>query len=381
MKKKDLTAIAVLVVATLLGGASDAFSSRFILHPLEIEDYMLKDLGVVDFNDDNILDVFTTNCSGRQTLRLGDGAGGFGPNIISEWQLDHDLQFPGLEMSLQKPLIEAPGIYIYYYNQQLYIQAHNVREIAPISGTLITRPVFDVEWNRNFEVTISEVENSRGVIGCMAIFSTSAEGTLVLKGGIKSEAALSFSPNTPLGSIFVGSQGVNPPSSKFTLSLRDRHGMAWADYNGDGLLDVFIVDGGLGGSLTPRAATYKDELMQNVGTSFENAVDLSEITKDCGRGRQVAWVDFNRDGRLDLYLRNDHTPDRLFRQEPDGKFTDVAPALGLDLVDSGMAVWVDVDNNGYMDLLVAGNPNFLLFKNQARDLFYRIDPWSKPHGN
>src|SRR5208282_5500763 len=67
-----------------------------------------------------------------------------------------------------------------------------------------------------------------------------------------------------------------------------------------------------------------------------------------------AWNDFNQDGWPDLYVVNDFGRKNLYRNNRDGTFTDVAVDLGVDDVGAGMGVcWLDFDNDGREDLYVA----------------------------
>src|SRR5581483_10934621 len=75
-------------------------------------------------------------------------------------------------------------------------------------------------------------------------------------------------------------------------------------------------------------------------------------------GSGAALFDFDRDGRLDIYLLQNGGPgsrstNRLFRQGSDGRFTDVTAGSGLDIADRCMGVAVgDVNNDGWPDLFV-----------------------------
>lgn len=74
-----------------------------------------------------------------------------------------------------------------------------------------------------------------------------------------------------------------------------------------------------------------------------------------GQNRGIAVIDFDSDGWEDLYFTCLDGPNRLFRNQGDGTFSDVAPAAGLDYPGpSGAAVWGDLDNDGLPDL-VLGN--------------------------
>ena len=141
--------------------------------------------------------------------------------------------------------------------------------------------------------------------------------------------------------------------------------MAWADFNGDGLLDVYITRGGLKGNMGRFPKMFSDELMCNRGNSFENCITSSGIRKNNNRGRAAEWIDHNADGLLDVFIGNEITPNQLFEQRSDGSFSDVASELGLDVADSGPFVWLDVDNDGDMDLLITKSSNISLYVNQS----------------
>src|SRR5437868_6460932 len=88
-------------------------------------------------------------------------------------------------------------------------------------------------------------------------------------------------------------------------------------------------------------------------------------------GSGAALFDFDDDGRLDIYLVQNGGPDsgstnRLYHQEPDGRFRDVSKGSGLDVAGYGMGVAVgDVDNDGRPDVLVTEYGRVRLFLNNG----------------
>jgi hypothetical protein len=130
---------------------------------------------------------------------------------------------------------------------------------------------------------------------------------------------------------------------------------AWADYDNDGDLDLFV---GFRGA--------PDRLYRNGdGVFVDVAPEVGLASTE--ETRVAAWGDFDSDGHLDLYVgfpTAEETPNRLFRNNGDGvSFSDVAPELGVNLIGTTRQTsWVDYDNDGDVDLFVA-------FRYQANRLF------------
>ncbi|MEZ4647272.1 MAG: FG-GAP-like repeat-containing protein [Candidatus Eisenbacteria bacterium] len=147
-----------------------------------------------------------------------------------------------------------------------------------------------------------------------------------------------------------------------------------ADYDNDGDPDILILRGGWLGKGGERPCS----LLRNDGTGkFEDVTFAAGILSE--RPTQTAsWADFDGDGWLDLFIGNESRRDRtgaiaqdypceLYRNNGDGTFTDVAPELGLDLRQFVKGVvWGDVDGDGWSDLFVSvlGGAN-LLYRNLA----------------
>jgi len=95
-------------------------------------------------------------------------------------------------------------------------------------------------------------------------------------------------------------------------------------------------------------------------------------------GSGVAIFDFDNDGRPDIYLIQNggpksHATNRLFRQEKDGRFSDVSKGSGLDIVGHGMGVAIgDVNNDGWPDVLVTEYQRIRLFLNNGNGTFREV---------
>jgi hypothetical protein len=128
-------------------------------------------------------------------------------------------------------------------------------------------------------------------------------------------------------------------------------GAAWGDYDNDGWLDLYIP-----GEFNPdrpdprnRSKLYHN---QGDGTFTDVAPRAGVLNERFGKGSD--WGDYDNDGDLDLYVSNLGQPNRLYRNEGDGTFTDVAPRLGVtEPIQSFACWWWDYDNDGRLDLFVA----------------------------
>jgi enediyne biosynthesis protein E4 len=156
-------------------------------------------------------------------------------------------------------------------------------------------------------------------------------------------------------------------------------GVALFDYDNDGDLDLFIVQGqmlgakALGHAIFPppdasmlRGRLFRNELqVSGDGTRtlrFTDVTDASGIQAR-GYGMGVAAGDFNNDGCVDLYVTNLGS-NQLFRNNCDGTFTDVTKQSGTESPGwSVSAAFVDVDRDGWLDLFVGHYVNYSLAGN------------------
>jgi hypothetical protein len=128
-------------------------------------------------------------------------------------------------------------------------------------------------------------------------------------------------------------------------------GGALFDFDGDGWLDVFLVNSR---SWTPRPGRRSlSALYRNTGTGkFVNVTAGSGLDVEL-YGMGVATADYDNDGRADLYLTA-LEGDRLFQNLGGGKFKDVTKAAGITNANFGTsAAWLDYDKDGQLDLFVA----------------------------
>ena len=154
------------------------------------------------------------------------------------------------------------------------------------------------------------------------------------------------------------------------------NGGLWADFDNDGYLDFFAMVSSL--------EQYDRFLLNNQDGTFTDITDsaLLEADRDLNPTEGAAWGDFDKDGYLDVYLANYEMPgeelsngtrDKLYRNNGDGTFTDVADSAGIDPekpagdYECGRGVnWGDFNDDGWPDIYVSNyrlDPNFLYLNN------------------
>ena len=131
---------------------------------------------------------------------------------------------------------------------------------------------------------------------------------------------------------------------------------AWADYDSDGDLDLFSCAESMPESPEAGAALiFPSRLFRNDGDgAFTNVADAAGVAnlRYC---KGSAWGDYDNDGDPDLYTSNYAAENRLYRNNGDGTFTDIAPELALtEPLESFPAWFWDYDNDGWLDIFVAG---------------------------
>ncbi len=130
---------------------------------------------------------------------------------------------------------------------------------------------------------------------------------------------------------------------------KDRHGAACADFDNDGDLDLFITHGAKRGE---TLGTKSDELLVNQGDgTFVDISSQANTRNTMGRARTPVWLDYDRDGWLDLLIGNYISPNVMLRNLGDGTFADVTTEIGLAQEGSAHPAWADLDLDRDPDLL------------------------------
>ncbi|MGH9371456.1 MAG: FG-GAP repeat domain-containing protein, partial [Vicinamibacterales bacterium] len=190
---------------------------------------------------------------------------------------------------------------------------------------------------------------------------------LLHAGAVAGHAPLFRERAADLGLTF---EHVNGAAGRYHLPEIMGAGGALFDYDGDGDLDVLLLQGrplepaGTQSSPEPRPRLFRNDLAASQGAGSlrftEADGDAGFAAGDYGMGAAVG--DYDNDGDPDVYLTN-FGPNRLYRNDGAGRFTDVTRVAGAGLDDprwSTSASFSDYDADGDLDLFVANYVDFTL---------------------
>jgi hypothetical protein len=161
------------------------------------------------------------------------------------------------------------------------------------------------------------------------------------------------------GMLFINNGKRFEPRDNSGLDFKaGKTGASFADFNGDGHVDLFIPQNG------------KSKLYQGDGAG--NFIDITAKSGDLAKGLpgavSAAWGDFNNDGKLDLIVGCLRGPNRYFEQNTDGTFTEKTDDLGLGqkLFNSQAIAMADLNGDGKLDLIMnnEGQESAVLFGNK-----------------
>jgi uncharacterized repeat protein (TIGR01451 family) len=146
------------------------------------------------------------------------------------------------------------------------------------------------------------------------------------------------------------------------------HGAAWADYDRDGYLDMAVSD---------YWSTQFNELYHNNGDGSFSAVPTSPVTMHAGSSVSLSWADFDNDNDPDLFVANSNGENNILYINQNGTFTPMENDILVQ--DGGKSIggsWGDYDNDGDLDIYVtnAGELEYnALYENNGDGSFQKIE--------
>lgn len=142
---------------------------------------------------------------------------------------------------------------------------------------------------------------------------------------------------------------------------------SWADLNGDAFVDLFVANSG---------GDLKNFVYMNGTTEKFSRISGIGITEDGGTSRHMDFADFDNDGLLDLFVPNeDNEKNFLYKANNEAGFTKIMDGeIATNTASSFGSSWGDYDNDGDFDLFVAnwGNQNNYLYRNEGNGSFSKI---------
>lgn len=139
-----------------------------------------------------------------------------------------------------------------------------------------------------------------------------------------------------------------------------------ADYNHDGLTDIFIPNGG----------NKPNSLFKNIGNFQFEKITTGAIATDAFNSVGACWGDYDGDGWVDLFVTNASAQnDNLYKNNGNGTFTKINALPTADASHTHGANWADMDNDSDLDLLVTNDQgrNFLYIHDGAGNFTKKVD--------
>jgi hypothetical protein len=184
-----------------------------------------------------------------------------------------------------------------------------------------------------------------------------AQGRPITAGGFVKSGPVVFEDISEKAGLTKWTHKMGTPEKTYLVETKGS-GIGLIDYDNDGWLDIYVVNGStfdaLDGKQTPpHAALFHN----NHDGTFTDMAAQAGVTNDRW-GMGVAIADYDNDGWPDIYVTN-WGRNRLYHNNHDGTFTDVAEKAGVTLGNwSSGATWGDYDGDGRLDLFVAGYLHF-----------------------
>ena len=130
----------------------------------------------------------------------------------------------------------------------------------------------------------------------------------------------------------------------------------WGDFDNDGDLDLYACnESEPDDDFDTKSFKFPSQLFQNNDDETFSDISGKANVKNFGYCKGSSWGDFDNDGDLDLYVSNFASENRLYKNNGDATFTDIAKDLKIQNPISSFTTWFwDFNNDGWLDIFVAG---------------------------
>src|SRR6201997_2299654 len=178
----------------------------------------------------------------------------------------------------------------------------------------------------------------------------------ITAGGFVKSGPIGFEDASQKAGLTKWTHKMGTPAKTYIVETKGS-GIGLLDYDNDGWLDIYVVNGSTfnaldGKETPPHAALFHN----NHDGTFTDVAAKAGVTNDRW-GFGVAIADYDNDGWPDIFVSN-WGKNRLYHNNHDGTFTDVADKAGVGLDDPAAwhtgGTWGDYDGDGRLDLFVAG---------------------------
>ncbi|HYL65152.1 MAG TPA: CRTAC1 family protein [Candidatus Methylomirabilis sp.] len=234
----------------------------------------------------------------------------------------------------------------------------NTRVLLTVSLVLCSAAALASAWPTQTPATQSRRAQQSGVsTGAAYPAVKDALSRPITAGGFVDGAPIVYADITHAAGLDIFHHRMGTPQ-KSTILETPGSGVALLDYNNDGWLDIYLLNGSTFDALRGKEAPPRAMLLHNNhdGT-FTDVTDKAGVANERW-GFGVAVGDYDNDGWPDIYVSN-FGKNRLYHNNHDGTFTDVAEKAGVTLGGwSTGATWGDYDHDGYLDLFVPGYVKF-----------------------
>ena len=141
-----------------------------------------------------------------------------------------------------------------------------------------------------------------------------------------------------------------------------------ADYNNDGCMDILVLRGGW------EFPMRRSLLKNNCDGTFTDVTEQSGLAEHMSASQAGVWADIDNDGYLDLFLAGEGGPAQLWHNKGNGTFEEIGHAAGIDRTGLSKGVTAaDYDHDGYVDFYLAGqNGVNALFHNNGNLTFTEV---------